>query len=432
MNNLSMESAIDMDKLLSSNASRMSRRIYSDEAVYRLEQDRIFKHNWLYLAHESQLKNSGDFMLAYMGEVPVIVARGEDGKIHASVNSCSHRGVPVCSADKGNARSFVCPYHGWTYASDGRLLLVPQDRKKNCINKESLGLKQVPRIESVFGLIFGCFDPEVESLESHLGDMRYYLEAMFDRFPSGIEVVGAAQKWRLSSNWKLPVETLLGDVAHGQFLHGSFLSAKDMKNAEDTGLNVVPKAGHGSIMRLLPPDTPIEHMTWGMEAVLSDSVPEELKEYLLNTQRESMKRLDAVQGRIKASTLGVYPNFSAFGYHSSIRVSHPRGPGETEYWTWWFVPADASDAVREMLRPNYNFYFGPGGALEQEDVYSWQQQFIGASIPGMEDTPLVCELGLGEETSHPEMPGQVGDCYNEHYVRQFYLRWKEDMKKGGE
>ena len=91
------------DRLLSPDCSQVSREVFNSGAVYQAEQRRIFERNWLYLAHESQLRQPGDFASAYMGEVPVIVAMGSDGKIAASVNSCPHRGLRVCRADRGNA-----------------------------------------------------------------------------------------------------------------------------------------------------------------------------------------------------------------------------------------------------------------------------------------------------------------------------------------
>lgn len=79
--------------------------MFRDPAIYRIEQQRIFARSWLYVAHESQLRKPGDFLANYMGETPVIVARGDDGNIHVSINSCSHRGVPVCRADSGECET---------------------------------------------------------------------------------------------------------------------------------------------------------------------------------------------------------------------------------------------------------------------------------------------------------------------------------------
>ncbi|MGY8996812.1 MAG: aromatic ring-hydroxylating oxygenase subunit alpha, partial [Alphaproteobacteria bacterium] len=73
----------------------VSRKIFFDPEVYQLELERIFARSWLFLGHESQIPEPGDYMTAYMGEDPVIIVRGDDGKIRGFLNSCRHRGMKV-------------------------------------------------------------------------------------------------------------------------------------------------------------------------------------------------------------------------------------------------------------------------------------------------------------------------------------------------
>lgn len=416
---------LDSEQLLAADLSYVSREVFNNEAVYRAEQQRIFEKNWLYLAHESQLKNPGDFVSAYMGEIPVIVARGADGKIAVSINSCPHRGLRVCRADQGNATRFVCPYHTWSFRPTGELVGIPQAGKiGHKIDKKTLGLKAVPRVETAFGLIFGSLNPEIESLDDYLGDMRFYMDAFFNHFPGGLEVVGPAQKWQIKCNWKLPVENMLGDIGHAPFLHGS-LVAPDSAPAQEIeayGITVVPTPGHASAIRLLPEDTTPEQI--GQH---DPNAPPELQEYLTEVQRTVTDRLSSVQARIKGMAFGVYPNLSLLWGQSTLRVSHPRAPGLIEFWSWWLSPIEAPDHIKQLLRSAYTVPFGPSGILEQEDSYAWSQQFEGSNIQYLNDRPYYYGLGIGEEYQHPEIPGVVGDCYNEHYARSFYQRWRDDM-----
>ena len=118
---------VNVHELVNADASLVSRRCWTDPEVYALEKQYIFGKAWLFLGHESQIKNPGDFVQAYMCETPIILARDENGKICATINSCTHRGLPVCRADHGNAKRFVCPYHNWSYKVSGELVAIPRD-----------------------------------------------------------------------------------------------------------------------------------------------------------------------------------------------------------------------------------------------------------------------------------------------------------------
>lgn len=425
--------SIDIKKLVSDDGCEVSRKVFTSDAVYQLEKQHIFGKTWLYLAHESQFKQAGDFITTFMGETPVIVAMGEDGNIHASVNSCSHRGLPVCRTDMGNSKRFVCPYHNWSYKPDGELVAVPQERKVDKpIDKKKNSLKQIPRLEHYRGLYFGCFKTDIEPLEDYLGPMRFYLDTFFNRFPNGVEVVGAPHKWLIDANWKLPVENQLGDVGHGPFLHASLLAdSPAMAELEDYGFNAVPKPGHGAAVRYMPEDADPADVAWGLEgmgAMLDQT--DMMNDYLIDIQQSAEQRIGKIGARIKGLTYGVFPHLSFLWSNSTIRVSHPRGPGKVEYWSWWVVPKDAPEEIRESLRFNYTGFFGPGGLLEQEDSDAWNLQYRGSNIDYMDDVPYNYSLGHGEETTHPDLPGKVGSCYNEHYARQFYIHWRQQLEQG--
>jgi hypothetical protein len=173
----------------------------------------------------------------------------------------------------------------------------------------------------------------------------------------------------------------------------------------------------------MSPDADPASFAWGLDR----TSPPHMKEYLLDVQRTVAERLSPLQARIKGMSLGIYPNLSLLWGNATLRVSHPRGPGKIEYWSWLVLPAQAPDDIKEMLRGNYSVFFGPGGIIEQEDSYAWSQQLLGSRITYLNDQPYYYGLGMGEETTDPELPGIVGRCYNEHYARQFFARWREDM-----
>lgn len=420
---------LPFSELVSDDGSYIHRRIFTDPDLYELEKKHIFGKSWCYMGHESQLKKSGDFITSFIGETPVIVSRAGSGEIHVSINSCSHRGVPVCRADQGNTKRFICPYHNWTFSNTGNLISIPQERKIcNKPEKSELGLKKVPRVESYKGLIFACMDEQVEPLTEHLGDMAWYLDCLFDRFDGGVEVIGAPQKWTIKCNWKLPIENHLGDVGHGPYLHGSLLQGTPaVKELEEYGLNVVPKPGHGLSVRLFPENTPDEQVMFGTDGVAG--FDPEVREYLLKTHKKVSERLGEVRTRLKPLCYSVYPNLSFLWPNMSLRVSHPKGPGEIEYWSWFVIEKNAPESIKEKLRMNYTMMFGAGGLLEGEDAEAWSQQYQGSHIDYADDMKFFYGLGLGEAKAHPEIPGEVGSCFDEHYARAFYLKWRETLEQ---
>jgi phenylpropionate dioxygenase-like ring-hydroxylating dioxygenase large terminal subunit len=419
---------MNIDEIVNDDATLISRRAWSDPEIYALEKKGIFGKSWLFLAHDSQIPRMGDFVQAFMCETPIIVSRGKDGEVYANINSCTHRGLPVCRADHGNTTKFVCPYHNWNYDISGKLVAIPQERHvESRPDKSKLGLKAVPRVESWNGMIFGSFDPEIESLDDYLGEMKFYLGAFFDRFPGGVEFYGAPQRWVINANWKLPMENQLGDVNHGPFLHAAVIPPEANREVFELGHSVVTKAGHGATFRLMPEETPIDNMAWGFEGLAALLGGSEVKDYLREIQAHAVERVGSLRARMKGLTYGVYPNLSFLWSNTAFKVSHPRGPGKVEYWCWSVVPADAPDPIKKILRGNHTSFFGPGGILEQEDSEAWVQQFRGANIDFADDRPFFYGLGLGEEKPHPELPGLVSVTANEFYARYFFKRWRDAL-----
>src|SRR4051794_41148448 len=107
---------------------RVHRRVYTDAEVFEAELARLFGRAWLYVGHESQVARGGDFIITRLGRQPVIMVRHSDGAIHVLHNRCAHRGPKVVSVESGNAGEFRCCYHGWTYATDGRLISAPYSK----------------------------------------------------------------------------------------------------------------------------------------------------------------------------------------------------------------------------------------------------------------------------------------------------------------
>ena len=137
------------EQWVSDDGARIDRRIFSAEDIYRQEQKKIFGKCWLFLAHESQLSEVGDFFTTYMGEEPVVVWRNPHGRIRVFLNSCRHRGNKLCRLDEGNAPRLTCSFHGWTYDCEGKLVGVPQlhNAYYDELDREQWGLIEVPQVQ---------------------------------------------------------------------------------------------------------------------------------------------------------------------------------------------------------------------------------------------------------------------------------------------
>lgn len=136
----------------------MDAYFHRSELVYRKELDEILYKSWLYAGHVSQLANPGDYFLFDLGEDSIILARAEDGAIHALMNICRHRGSRLCEAAQGNRKAFACPYHGWVYNLDGSLKAARDMAAKAGFDPANYGLKKAQCL--VFeGLIFINADP---------------------------------------------------------------------------------------------------------------------------------------------------------------------------------------------------------------------------------------------------------------------------------
>src|SRR5689334_3219834 len=194
----------DIKELVDTGRGLISRRIFIEEGIYEQELRQIFTRCWLFLCHDSQVPRPGDFFTTYMGEDPVLVVRDTGGEVHAFLNVCRHRGNRLCRADSGNAASFTCAYHGWTYRNDGRLTGVPYLREAyhDELDRDRWGLAPVAQLDNYKGLWIATFDAAAP-LRDYLGEMAWYLDTFVDRCEGGIEVV-AAHKWVMPCNWKLP------------------------------------------------------------------------------------------------------------------------------------------------------------------------------------------------------------------------------------
>lgn len=202
---------------------RADKRIYTDPDIFDLEMDRVFGHAWVYAGHESQVREKGDFFTARIGRARIIVARHSDDRLYAFHNRCTHRGSLICAEEHGNRKRFVCPYHAWTFRTDGSLIGVPHRVGYEPGFKDrmaALDLARVPRLGEYRGFIFASLADSGPDLSDYLGpQVRDALDNFVDRAPEGrLELVPGKLVQTFRANWKLQIENSI-DLVHPPVLH---------------------------------------------------------------------------------------------------------------------------------------------------------------------------------------------------------------------
>ena len=411
----------EMQGLVDSERGLVSRRIFIEPDIYQQELERIFARCWLFLCHDSQIPNPGDYFTTYMGEDPVLVMRDSGGQVNAFLNVCRHRGNRLCRADFGNAATITCAYHGWTFANTGKLVAVPnlQDAYFGELDLDQWNLIPVAQLDSYRGMIFATFDPDAPPLREYLGEMAWYLDSFFDRREGGIEVIGGVHKWVVPCNWKLPAENFGGDAYHVSWSHLSAIRAGfagDFRLRSGTGGTLVSPGGGHCVITLGGGD-------------IAEAPEPELIAYEQETRPETVKRLGPRAEQVSPIVATVFPNLSIIRSTShSFRVWHPKGPGEIEIWAWIFVDKAAPPEVKDALRVNGLRGFGPSGTFEQDDMDNWQECTHTSRGVVSRRFDLNMQMGLGHEQYRPDLGGWASDYrLSESNHRQFYRRWAELM-----
>lgn len=130
---------------------------YTSQAVFDLDMEAIFGSHWLFCATEAEVPEPGDYVTVDIGKYSIIVVRDDDESIRALHNVCRHRGSRILEEPCGAVGNLVCPYHQWTYRTDGSLIYA--ESQPPGFDRDRFGLKQV-HVRSVAGLVFVCLAEE--------------------------------------------------------------------------------------------------------------------------------------------------------------------------------------------------------------------------------------------------------------------------------
>lgn len=411
----------DLDRLCDMQEGRMAGKIFWDSGIYEQELEKIFARCWLFVAHESQIPKAGDYVATTLGEDEVLVVRQKDQSIKVLINACPHRGNKVCFAEAGNARGFICNYHGWAFGPDGALRGMHESGvyEQSGFDKSRQGLREA-RVASYKGLVFATFAADAPSLEDYLGPMAWYLDVILDNDEGGTEFVGGCIRSTYECNWKIAAENFVGDILHAGWTHDS--AAQAMLGGSVTKVSELPESyqvnwnGHGyEFARDLV----------GNAAVLGESA---INKYLHLHSPKAAERLGEFRARMlgAVSSFTVFPNFSFLPGQNTVRVWQPRGPNRIELYTWVIVNRNAPAEVKEKWRRGAMMTFSPTGVFEMDDGENWEYctKTSRGKVTRYQD--LYVGLGMDTRLTDTELPGNVfKGQLNEANARAYYQRWKD-------
>lgn len=398
---------------------RVNRAAYSDPQVFDQEMDRIFHSNWAYVAHESEIPESGDYLTTTLGRFPVIVSRDEGGDVHVLLNRCMHRAAVVCRADRGKSNHFRCVYHNWVYSNTGSLIGAAQSSgyDDDTFDADALSLVEA-RVGICRGLIFASFNHDVEPLEERLEHVVKYIDAWANRSPVGhISIPRGCHRAEYPGNWKTQVENGV-DGYHGTYVHESFTRilerSGDQKRSELHQARGTVSEDNNAVG--MPRGDAMLERRFGTIGVFDFTDWEDYLESVRSAHGE-----DQFDDIFMMRNVLIFPNLFLFDSH--IRVVRPVSLDHTivdNYPTWL---DGAPDEMNEARLREHERFFGPAsfGATDDLEIFAHVQ----TGLQGGAAEWLDLSRGLNRERERGVE--RLGHSTDEQPQRAIYQGWLERM-----
>lgn len=403
-------------------SSRIPFWAYTDAEVYRRELDRFFygRGHWCYVALEAELPKPGDYRLSWVGERSVIVVRDRDGTINVVENRCAHRGVRFCQKSRGNARSFVCPYHQWTYKLNGDLAGLPfrhgvkkgdevQGGMPADFDLAQHGLTRL-RVAAHNGLVFATFDPSAPDFTDYIGpDVLPWVNRVFDG--RKLTILGTSRQ-RIPGNWKLMMENIK-DPYHPGLLHTWFVTFGLWRADQQSRMVMDAEARHAVMIS--------QRNAGGEAKAVTEGVTSFKKDMALNDPR----LLDVVPeywwNGPTVTMITLFPSVIIQQQVNSLSTRHivPAGPDSFDFiWTHFGYEEDSEEMTRRRLRQAN--LFGPAGFVSADDGEVIEFSQAGFRQKGAAGA-TICELGGREVAPTDHM-------VTETLIRGMYGYWRKVME----
>jgi phenylpropionate dioxygenase-like ring-hydroxylating dioxygenase large terminal subunit len=373
------------------------RDVYVSEEVFQLEMEHMFPNSWVYVGHDSQVPNPGDYFGTTIGTQPVLLVRHTDGKVHVLHNRCPHKGTRITSETCGNTGKFFrCPYHAWSFKTDGSLLAIPLKKGYENTGFEQShaapGMAPVRHVRNYRGFVFAKINDGGLDFEEFFGESLSSFDNMVDRSPVGqLKVAGGVLRYMHNCNWKMLVENQT-DTCHPMVAHES---------SAGTAVEVWKKAPPGTkkpmaveiIAPFMSPYEFFENMgiriwdnghghTGVHHSIHSDysAVPGYFDKM---TAAYGEERAKAILNENRHNTV-YFPNIMIKGPIQLLRQFKPIAANKTLVESWTFQLVDAPDMLLERTLMYNRLINAPTSIVGHDDLEMYERAQEGLHSNGIE------------------------------------------------
>jgi phenylpropionate dioxygenase-like ring-hydroxylating dioxygenase large terminal subunit len=416
---------------------RVHRDVYTNPDVFRLEMKHLFANTWVYVGHASQIPNPGDYLTADIGDQPVLASRHTDGSVHVLYNRCPHKGTKIASEACGNTGKFFrCPYHAWSFKTDGALLAIPFKKGYDGTGLEESeavrGLAPVGATNVYRDFIFARLAPSGVDFETFFGESLSSIDNMVDRSPEGKLVLeGAPLRYMHPCNWKMLVENQT-DTCHPMVAHessaGTAISVWEREQAkggkkpmavevyapfmspydffEKMGLRVWPNGhGHTGVTTSI-------HADYSAIPGYFDKMVEAYGE----------ERAKAILGENRHNTC-YFPNIMVKGPIQTLRVFKPIAADRTLVESYTFRLVGAPDMLFERTLMYNRLINAPTSIVGHDDLEMYERAQLGLHADGLEWVNIQRLYETGEAEDVTEIAGGT----SERQMRNQFHAWTKYM-----
>lgn len=359
---------------------------YIDDEIFDLEMAHLFANTWVYVGHASQVPKVGDFYTTTVGTQPVVMVRHTDQSVRVLYNRCPHKGVQVAPDGCGNTGKFFrCPYHAWTFRTDGKLLSIPLKKGYDNTGLESCeashGMVPVGAVQVYRDFVFCRLNPEGIGFDEFFGESLSTLDNMVDRSPEGkLEMAGGVMRYMHHCNWKMLVDNQT-DTCHPMVAHESSAGT-----AVQVWNNAPPGTPKPMAVELFAPFvSPYEFFenmgirvwdnghghTGVSDSIHADysAVPGYMEQMVAAYGEE---RAQAILGDVRHNTV-YFPNIMVKGPIQTLRLFKPIAADKTLVESWTFRLVGAPDLLLERTLMYNRLINAPTSVVGHDDLEMYER-----------------------------------------------------------